>query len=62
MTRLVVKNDHQRHMYHNESGLWAQNIDKILGSFVNTIGIVDVLVYGERKYSCIGHSRLGYYF
>jgi hypothetical protein len=49
MTRLVVKNDHQRHMYHNEIGLWAQNIDKILGSFVNAIGIVEVAIYRKEN-------------
>jgi hypothetical protein len=49
MTRLVVKNDHQRHMYHNEIGLWAQNIDKILGSFVNTTRIVEVAIYRKEN-------------
>ena len=37
MARFQVKNAHQKDMRYNEIGLFAQNIDNILVSNVNTI-------------------------
>ena len=37
MARFWVKNGHQKDMRYDEIGLFAQNIDNILGSDVDTI-------------------------
>jgi hypothetical protein len=47
----MVKNGHQIDMCCHEIGLYAQNIDSILGSIMNTIGRAYVIFLRVRESS-----------
>lgn len=40
MLHFIVKNEYQKYTCHSEIGLWAHNVDNIMGSLINTIASV----------------------